>query len=73
MATTLQKLALEKPKSMNDKETYLLRNYYAHIEHQKAVLYHLGKRITKETQPRRTVVQEELFGLLDKVHIGHGG
>ena len=60
---------------MGDKETYLMRNYSLHIEQQKAVHYYLGQRCTNEAQPRRIVVQEEIFELLDKVHknIGHGG
>ena len=75
MIATLQKLTSEKPKSLSRHETYLLRNYSIRIEQQKAVLYHLGERVTNEAQARRIVVQEELFGLLDKVHkkIGHGG
>ena len=59
---TLQKLATEKPKSMSEKETYLLRNYSLRIEQQKAI-YQLGERTAKETQPWRVVAQEELFGL----------
>ena len=55
MVATLQKLATEKPKSMSEKETYLLRNYSVRIEQQKAILYHLGERTAKETQPRRVV------------------
>ena len=75
MIATLQKLRSEKPKSMSRHETYLHRNYTLRIEHQKTILYHLGERAANEAQPRRIVVQEELFGLLDKVHkkIGHGG
>ena len=60
---------------MSRHDAYLLRNYSLRIEQQKEVLYHHGERGTKEAQPRQIVVQEELFGLLDKVHkkIGHGG
>ena len=75
MIATLQKVTSEKPKSMSQNETYLLRNYSLQIEQQKSVLYHHGERGIKEAQRRQIVVQEELFGLLDKVHkkIGHGG
>ena len=60
---------------MNRHETYLHRNYSLRIEQQEAVLYHLCERATTNAQPRRIVMQEELFGLLDKVHkrIWHGG
>ena len=71
----MQKLTSEKPKSMSRHDAYLLRNYSLRIEQQKEVLYHHGERGTKEAKPRQIVVQEEFFGLLDKVHkkIGHGG
>ena len=38
MVATLQKLTSENPKSMSEKETYLLRNYFIRIEQQKAVM-----------------------------------
>ena len=75
MVATLQKLTSKKTKSMSEKETYLLRNYFIRIVQQKSVLYHHCERTTNEKQPRRIVMQEELFELLNKMHkrLGHGG
>ena len=66
MVATLQKLASERPKSMNRNDSYLLRKNSVRIEQQKAILYHLGERTVKETQPQRVFAQEELFGNLIK-------